>query len=85
VRRSHASAGTMQAFIQQEICMNCRNKKGMGLGGWMAIAVGIYTAVHVGQRYEHEGLTAPVHAASAASSVAPSVTPSTVAQPDTKR
>ena len=65
--------------------MNCGNKKGMGLGGWVAIAVGVYTAVHVGQRYEHEGLTTPVHAASAASSVAPSVTPSAVSQPDTKR
>ena len=69
--------------------MNCGNKKGMGLGGWVAIAVGVYTAVHVGQRYEHEGLTTPVHADSAASSVAPSVapsvTPSTEVQPDSKR
>ena len=36
VRRSHnTSAGTMQAFCQQEICMNCGNKKGWGwVAGW---------------------------------------------------
>lgn len=65
--------------------MNIRNKKIAGLGRWIAIAIGVCTAVHVGHRLQTEGLTEPGSRVTAAATTAASATAKAVPEQGAKR